>query len=131
MRFHDARMNSIELGGNHSAVITLSDDGGARYKILFEQLDRMRCLEFREGNIILEFVTYSGTTPPMDVLEKLFDIARQPEVPAYLRTRIKRIEAAELNLVHILPSYGAELIALCGRLDIIQVSSAEEYKVDK
>jgi hypothetical protein len=125
MGFHDARLISIELKDNHSAVIALLDDCAAKHEVFFEQLDRMRCIDFCEGNIVLDVLIYSGTAPPIDVLEKLFAVTTQKEIPAYLDVRIKRIEAGELTLVHILPSYGAELIALCGGLHITQIKASQ------
>ena len=123
MRFHDARLISIELKDNCSAVIALLDDGdGAKHELFFEQLDRMRCIDFREGNIVLDVEIYKCTAPPIDILERLFAVTTQKEIPAYLDVRIKKVEAGELTLVHITPSYGAELIALCGSLRITQMA---------
>ena len=122
MKLHDARMLSIELKSDHVVAIGFSEENGEISHLLLERVERMRGFDLREGNIVLEVTNISGATPSVPVLRKLFDLSAT-EVPDYLPVTIAKIEAGELTLVHIVPSYGCELIALCGRANIVLRSS--------
>ncbi|HTY70008.1 MAG TPA: hypothetical protein VMH36_25360 [Alphaproteobacteria bacterium] len=121
MKFHDAKVVSIDLGPaeNRTAVIGLVDAAGKSYELLLDNLERMRCFDFREGNIVLELTTTTGSTPPLNVMEKLFDLAPETAQPTYLTDRIKKIETGHLTLLHIAPSYGCEIIALCDKVRVL------------
>jgi hypothetical protein len=117
MLLHDAKMLSIELKDDHAVMIGFAAESGQSVKLYLERVDRMRSFDFREGNTVLEVTKTSGVAPSRDVLCRLFD-EEPTETPDYLRKIIAKIEAGELTLVHIIPSYGCELLALCSRADL-------------
>jgi hypothetical protein len=112
MDLHDARMVSIELHQESVVTIGFIDENGGRSTLQLERVERMRGLDFREGNIVLEATGICGVSPPIDVLRRLFDIGPN-DLPKYLLDAAKRISNGRATLLHIIPSYGCELIALC------------------
>jgi hypothetical protein len=113
MRLHDARLVSIEIKPDDAVVIGFVRESGDTSRLLLGQVQRLRTFDFREGNIVLEVDEVCGVAPSVALLQRLFDLGAD-ERPDYLRAAIARIEEGTLKLIHIVPSYGCELIALCG-----------------
>jgi hypothetical protein len=112
MYLHDAKLHSIQLQADHAVVLGITEEDGTARTALLTAVDRMRVFDLREGNTILEANVIRTGRPPIEVFRKLFDLDAG-EMPDYCRRRIADIESGALTLVHIVPSYGAELIALC------------------
>jgi hypothetical protein len=121
--FHDARILAVELIDSNALLVNLQEEGGALYRLKLSGLERLRCLDFREGNIILDVSIFRGVPPPVADLRTLLDL-RVKESPEYLDTVANRVRAGELSFVHITPSYGCELLALCKNVHIALIQPA-------
>ena len=111
MHFHDASLQSIDIRDGET-VLRLRGVDESVHHIYLRAVKRLRGLDFREGNIVFEIEVTAGSMPSMKVLRRLFDL-EENEHPDFLEKFAKGIEKGDLTLVHLTPSYGCELIALC------------------
>jgi hypothetical protein len=109
---HDGRVTGISLLDGGTAHIQISDVHGKAWKFVLEGLERLRCMEFREGNIILEASAIENETPSSELICALYGIPTG-DTPAYAIEKVRAIERGDLVLFFISPSYGCELMALC------------------
>jgi hypothetical protein len=109
---HDGQITGISLIDGGTVHIQIRDVHGKAWKFVIEGVERLRCTEFREGNIILEASTLTNETPPAELICALYGIPLQ-EVPAFAIEKIRAIEKGDLALFVISPSYGCELTVLC------------------
>jgi hypothetical protein len=121
MHFHDGNVTSIELQGDRKVVIGLIDENGERWSLSLSGVDRMRAMDFMDGNIVLEVIQLSQQEPPLEPLRKLYGLG-QDEFPDFLASKVGSIRTGEAILVHIVPSYGCELIALCEKTGLEKIS---------
>jgi hypothetical protein len=110
--FHDGAVDSLSLKNNTILEIGIANVNGENYKLILNGLDRLRCLDFRQGNIILDVSIVSGESPDKSALRYLLDL-KEDEAPDFLLDKIEKIERGILTFVNITPSYGCEVLALC------------------
>src|SRR5262249_27101906 len=101
----------------------ISNVNNDSYKMTLKGLDRLRCLDFRQGNIILDVVIVSGESPDKNALRYLLDL-EDDETPDFLLDRIEKIEQGILTFVNITPSYGCEVLALCSELCLEKIKDS-------
>jgi hypothetical protein len=118
--FHDGHITGIRLR-ERAATVYLRQVDGTDFRLDLEGLEALQIEDFREGNIISMAEVVTGRTP---YLHTNFDELFPPPHPsaaveyheahaAYIERQIARIESGEVCLVVIIPSYGAELMAIC------------------
>jgi len=94
---------------------------GPEYELLLEGLEALHVEDFREGNIISLVEIVTGHPPHADTdFDRLFVPPHPSAAEQYhdahalvLKRQIARIENGETSLVLIVPSYGADLLAVC------------------
>jgi hypothetical protein len=121
--FHDANFNGIMVEEN-KAELLFRLNTGIVVKLLLENLNRLLCNDFREGNIVLEMIMSSDISICEPLLDVLF-----PKPAGMLDQHYKFMEhtrnkllKGELVILHIAPSYGGDLVALCERARILKVN---------
>jgi hypothetical protein len=110
--FHDGAVNSLSLKDNSVLEIGIANVNNEMYKLMLNGLDRLRCFDFRQGNIILDVSVVSGESPDKSALRYLLDL-KEDEASDFLLDRLEKIERGILTFVNITPSYGCEVLALC------------------
>lgn len=118
INFHDSYLKKIELGENTTELL-FELVTGKRVRLLLNEVERLLCNGFREGNIILEASIIGDLDRCDSLFSELFD---KPAVDiekhqVYLVSLKNRISKGELMLLHLTPSYGCELIALCRKIE--------------
>ena len=113
MMLHDAKIVSLDLSTPKCAVIGFIEPTGTPLKLVLQELDRLRACDFRQGNIVLDVVITTRCAPRLETLRRLFDLKEGEPTPEYLQSKASKVESGDLTLVHIEPSYGCELMALC------------------
>jgi len=119
-RFHDGYVTGIRLRDG-AATIYLREVSGGDYELLLEGLETLHVEDFREGNIILCVEVVTGRRPNADTdFNSLFvpphptaDVQYHEAHALLLRQQIERIESGHVSLIQIVPSYGADLLAIC------------------
>jgi hypothetical protein len=104
-----------------AATIYLRQVDGPDFDFVLDGLESLQIEDFRQGNIISVVEVVAGRTPYVHTnLDKLFPpphpsaAAQYHEThAAFIEQQITRIEGGEVCLVIIVPSYGAELMAIC------------------
>jgi hypothetical protein len=106
-------------------IIVQEDFSRRQFTIRLHGVEHFLCDEFREGNIILSFHFYSGIAPSRCDVEELLgsphpDVAQdyKDKHDAFLMETLRRITAGECVFVRSYTSYGAEIFALCGDVEI-------------
>lgn len=118
--FHDGLLTGIVLGSD-TATILLQRTTGEEYKLTLAGLEVLHMEDFRQGNIISMVEVVSGQAPyEHSGLERLFGLPHPSAAEEYHRTHAAvverqsaRIANGEVSMVVIVPSYGADLIAIC------------------
>lgn len=122
---HDATFDGIVTSGRRSTLyFTRSTGAGCSVTLL--EVDALQINDFREGNIIVLFEITNGEAPNSSIdLERLFpaphpsaEEAFQAKHAEFLRSKLSAIEAGEFTLVEMQPAFGADLLALCGSVEL-------------
>src|SRR5690242_13936430 len=98
MHFHDGNVISIELQSDRNVAIGLVDEHGERWSLSLGGVDRMRAVDFMDGNIVLEVVQLSGQEPPLEPLRKLYGLGKD-EFSDFLASKIGSIRSGKAILV--------------------------------
>lgn len=118
--FHDGHLTGVRLRAG-AATINLQQLDGSDFDLELEGLEALHLSDFREGNIISMVEVVSGGAPYVHTnFDNLFP-SPHPSAAAtfhekhanFVRQQIARIESADISLVIITPSYGAEMMAIC------------------
>lgn len=118
--FHDGYVMGIRLQ-EKAATICLRQVDGSNFDVVLNDLEALQIEDFRQGNIISMVEVVTGRTPYEHTnFNKLFppphlSAASQyhESHAAFIERQVARIEKGEVCLVIIVPSYGAELMAIC------------------
>ena len=114
---HDGTITGLRLIEPTSLRVDVSDWRGNRYAITLTGLQRLKCLDFREGNIILDVDVYRGVLPPESALREVLN-RRNNETSEHMKNLSRSIEVGDMTLLNITPSYGCEVIAICSDIYI-------------
>jgi hypothetical protein len=118
--FHDGYVMGVRLR-EKAATIYLRQVDGSDFDVVLNDLEALQIADFRQGNVISMVEVVTGRTP---YVHTNFDNLFPPPYPsaaaqyhethaAFIKRQIARIESGEVCLVIIVPSYGAELMAIC------------------
>lgn len=118
--FHDGLITGIVLGSD-TATILLQQTTGEEYTLTLTGLEVLHMEDFRQGNIISMVEVVSGQYPyEHSGLERLFSPPHPSAAEEYhnahaaiVERQSARIAAGDVSMVVIVPSYGADLIAIC------------------
>jgi len=124
---HDGYILGVLIQEEKIVEIIVQEDFTRQiFTIRLSGVERFRCDEFLEGNIILSFHFFSGIVPNRDDLELLLgtshpDVAQEykDRHEAYIAERIRGIAVGERVFVRSYTSYGAEIFALCDDVEIM------------
>lgn len=118
--FHDGYVTGIRLR-DQAATVYIRQVDGADFELALEGLEVLQMEDFRQGNIISMVEVVAGRTSSVtSCLDRLF-VAPHPSAAAkyheahacVLKRQVARIEQGETCLVAMVPSYGADLLAIC------------------
>jgi len=123
--FHDGSLDGIILGEN-SAKVFLRQSTGEGHTLTLSGLETLQMEDFRQGNTISMVEVVSGRLPyEHSGLERLFVPPHPSAAEEYhaahaevMRKQSARIAAGEVSLVVIVPSYGANLLAICRTISL-------------
>jgi hypothetical protein len=116
-KFHDGALTSVALGPAKTLEIGVATVAGKRHKLVLSGLEKLRCDDFRQGNIVLDVTVYCGEDPDESALRDLFEL-EVSESPDYFLQEARKIRDGESTLLVIAPSYGCELLALCAKVRV-------------
>ena len=123
-RLHDGFLEGIIVKENKSATLTLRDVTGVQYELELGAVEHLCANDFREGNIILDLMVERGKNCDVSLLRTLLGDKHSESHPGFLVALLQRIEAEDLALVSIDPSYGCSFLALCRTINWRVVKSA-------
>ena len=112
-RLHDGLLEGIVVKADKSSTLTLRDVTAVQYELELGAVEHLCANDFREGNIILDLTVERGKDCDASLLRTLFDNKYFESRPGFLVALLQRIEAEDLTLVSIDPSYGCSFVALC------------------
>ncbi|WP_226018574.1 hypothetical protein [Novosphingobium sp. FKTRR1] len=123
--FHDGLLTGIVLG-EQAATIFLRKSTGEDYTLMLSGLEVLQMEDFRQGNIILMIEVVSGQLPYLHSgFERLFVPPHPAAAEQYhqahagvVARQASRIATGEASLVVIVPSYGADLLAICREVSL-------------
>ena len=101
-------------------MLLLQDIHHVSWELHLCGLRNMRADDFREGNIIFEVIVYNKMTPPIEFLRSLFGVS-QSDIPEYFHKILLDLRSGQSTLVHLSPSYGCELTALCASIQLVKI----------
>jgi len=123
--FHDGYVKGVRLVGEKALNIDLETVEGLPHVMRCGGLQRFLCDGFAEGNIISHILVLRGVEPPLDSVRRLCG-ELHPSVKdphrarheAWIQGVIEKISTGAKTFVEIVPSYGAEILALCEAISI-------------
>ncbi|MBU0456495.1 MAG: hypothetical protein KKA99_06960 [Gammaproteobacteria bacterium] len=119
--FHDANLTKVELLPEETVSLLFVTLSSAVYEIILHGVKHLNCTSFKEGNTVFEIIAWSSKEYPLEELRNLLNLQVGKSV-TYLNDVAKKIEKGNLTLFIVNPSYGCELVCLCGSYKIIRIS---------
>jgi len=127
---HDGYVLGIAIREKSSIEITVKDVQENHYQIRLNSVQRFRCEEFLEGNIIFDATIKSGAAPDDGSLRRLMPaphpLAEQQyhsKAEQYLDEVQEKIKSGDLAFFEITASYGCTVLALCKAIQIIPLKA--------
>jgi hypothetical protein len=118
--FHDGYMTGVAVGED-TATLSLKRADGEAWQVSLTAVQALKMDDFRQGNIILSLETFSSTPSDVALIERLYEAPHPSVAPKYhdahvqlISRKMAMIEGGEATLLVLTPSYGADLVALCG-----------------
>lgn len=124
--FHDGHLTGVQLAGEQ-ATLFLRQSDGVDYVLNLHELKALQMDDFRQGNIIfdVEVITGAELADP-SALSRLYPGPHPSAAPGFHDTHAALmaghragIVAGEAALIVVTPSYGANLVALCGSVTLL------------
>lgn len=113
--FHDANVNGLLVTKDKSLLVSVSGSSCGNKCLVLHGLERLRCDDFRQGNIILDITVSSGPSINVDDLAYVHDV--QSDMP-FLQSTMDRLRSQNRLLVRLNPSYGCSLVGICQRITV-------------
>jgi hypothetical protein len=123
--FHDGYVTGLKVreGG---ATLYLRQVDGADFNMILEDLEALQIDDFRQGNIISHVDIIAGRLLSANALDRLYEPPHPAAAPQYhekyasfLKGQVERIERGEAQLLVTVPSYGADLLAICRQVHCV------------
>jgi hypothetical protein len=123
--FHDGYLTGVQLA-DEQATLFLRRSNGVDSILNLHGLKVLQMEDFREGNIIFDVEVITGTEPKdASLLNRLFPAPHPSAASTFhdshaacLAGHMAGIVAGETALIVVTPSYGADLVALCGSVTL-------------
>lgn len=119
--FHDCCIMGVysdNVSARKAEISIQCPSCGARLTVVMDKIVRMSVHDFWEGNIIRDIVHYEWPDMPVEWLRDLYH-AGDFEIPSEMFGRIlDSIRDEKMVLVHVRPSYGCEILALCKSVSV-------------
>lgn len=117
--FHDAELLRMQFIGK-AIELDFSLADSTRVTVRLNGVSRMLCNGIREGNTVLELAEVGRTPIASSLLKQLFELSEaEMRSPAAFLSEIRRkLELGELCMIHIAPTYGINLVALCEGVNV-------------
>lgn len=112
--FHLVGLRCVEPRGMRLSFVLV---GGAAVDLLLHEVDAFRCDNFQEGNIVFRVEEPDKASIRADEIAHMIETTDPSH--KYVRRLLNRITAGELRYLRIGSSYGAEIMAACGRIEVI------------
>ena len=113
--FHDANVNGLLVTNDKSLLVSISGSSCGNKCLVFHGLERLRCDDFRQGNIILDITVSSGASLNVDDLAYVYDV--ESDTP-FLQSTMDSLRSQNRLLVRLNPSYGGSLVGICLRITV-------------
>ena len=110
---HDARLLAVIGDGDKRLTLRFKTDAKEVCEVLLDGVERFRCEDFRESNIVFSVSLSSGVAVGDVELYWILGAAPNDE-SAYVEKLREQIALGRLALFEIVPSYGAEIKAVVG-----------------
>jgi hypothetical protein len=117
--FHDGYITGLKVreGG---ATIYLQQVDGTDFDLILDKLEALQIDDFRQGNIISHVDIIAGRSLSVDALDRLYEpphsaaaLQYHEKHASFVKGQAERIERGDAQLLVIVPSYGADLLAIC------------------
>jgi hypothetical protein len=89
--FHDGRITGIRQVAEGRFEIDVILENGGRRVLVIDGVERLRCTNFREGNVVLDACTLTKTKVEPSVLRDMMDI-KEGEMSEFVMRKIEEIE---------------------------------------
>lgn len=103
---HDAEVIAVSLENEDQINITILNDNKDVIYFYLLGVEKFKCNNFLEGNIILDITVYNSQMVPQELLAQILN---SDEISFYE----KKLLNNELVFFSLQPSYGCEILAIC------------------
>lgn len=110
---HDARLLALIDNGDRQFILRFRTDTEKNCDVILDRVERLRCEDFREGNIVFSVSLSSKVAVSSAALRWVLGEGATDEI-AFVQKLREQIMSGQLALFEIVPSYGAEMKAIVG-----------------
>lgn len=112
VRHHDANFVGLRCGSEDTVTLYFVSEDGVEFDTTLYGVRRLRCDDFRKGNIVFDLERVGAANVDKSEIEFLFDL-NERENPDLVREVLLKLENEQFVFVRLTSSYGASLCALC------------------
>lgn len=113
---HDAKVRGLLVTNDSRLLVSIAGTDGSNKCLVFYGVERLRCDDFRQGNIILDVTVSSGESIDIDDLAYVYGVEKS-NAP-FLQSSMDRLQAQNRLVVRLNPSYGCSLVGICQSLTV-------------
>ncbi len=113
---HDAKVRGLLVTNDNRLLVSVAGTDGSNKCLVFHGVERLRCDDFRQGNIILDVTVSSGESIDIDDLAYVYGVEKS-NAP-FLQSSMDRLQAENRLVVRLNPSYGCSLVGICQSLTV-------------
>ncbi|HWX66567.1 MAG TPA: hypothetical protein VNZ27_09105 [Rhodanobacter sp.] len=128
----EAKLISITFSGHNQAELAILDVTGKEWLILAEQVDDLFIDEMRMQNLIDEIIFIESSTLLSDAMKKSIYCLMRGEASINIdfewepfKDKIKIIESGALSVLEIVPLYGAYILLLAKKINILKIDQTK------
>ena len=113
---HDAKVRGLLVTNDNRLLVSIAGTDDSNKCLVFHGVERLRCDDFRQGNIILDVTVSSGESIDIDDLAYVYGVEKS-NAP-FLQSSMDRLQAENRLVVRLNPSYGCSLVGICQSLTV-------------
>jgi len=125
--FHDGNLTGLSVA-ERTATFSVVRYDGALWRIELSGVRHLKADDFREGNIISFCEVVTNTDPSRALLEAVASGPHEAAAQEYhnqyrlfIDGLSEHVRNGSLSLLHIEPSYGCEVLAICEKIEANEV----------
>lgn len=115
-KIHDSRLRGLLLTNDNRLFVSIFGANLGNKCLVLHGVEKLRCDDFRQGNIVLDVTVSSGDSIEIDDLAYAYGVDKS-NAP-FLHGSMDRLQAQKSLVVRLNSSYGCSFVSICQSLTV-------------